>query len=287
MLDTRLDKDLISDPSLYTMLIRVGGDVVDIVIFTPMADNSLIYRSFKSQNEEADVASRLEEVVYDNPLMLSEFRRVVILTGNNNYTLIPAELAAADPRAGEQTYRFLYPDYEGPVETAPTSMNNATIVYGLEKRLAGFIRRTYPTATVMPHILPLLRYLNTRSGRSNSPRMLVNLRSAGEDEHQHPGRGQADIIVVAAGSLRQAVTVEFKCIDDLVYRILSSVQANSLDPRTDSILLAGDRDLREEISPILRKYHARVMPVIFPPEMFKAGREAMNAPFDLIVTPLI
>ena len=67
---------------------------------------------------------------------------------------------------------------------------------------------------------------------------------------------------------------------------MSSIQ-HSLDPLTDSILLSGDRDLREQLNQMLRAYHARVMPVIFPPEMFKAGREAMSAPFDLIVAPLV
>jgi hypothetical protein len=44
--------------------------------------------------------------------------------------------------------------------------------------------------------------------------------------------------------------------------------------------------LREAIMPELRRYINYVMPVIFPSAMFRAGREAMNAPFELIVLPL-
>lgn len=276
MIDTRLDKDLISDPSIYTMLIRVVRETVDVVIFSPMADNSLIYRSFKSQDDAAETASKLEEVVYDNPLMLADFRRVVILTTGTEYILIPSELTDTDRAAGEQTFKIFYPDWDGLIETSATPLHNATIVYGIARRTASFISRTYPNATVMPHVLPLMRYFSSRSGRSNSPRLLVNLRP-----------GQADLIATSGNNLRQAVTIGFKCTADLVYHILSSVQANGLDPHSDSIMLAGDRELRDELTSTLRNYHARVMPVIFPPEMFKAGREAMNAPFDLIVTPLV
>lgn len=276
MIDSRLDKDLVSDPSIYTMLIRAGRDAVDVVIYSPMVDNSLIYRSFAKNETSGDVASRLEEVVYDNPLMLADFRRTVLLVTGPSYTLVPSELIETDPQAGTLAYRFLYPDAEGSVETRATPFHNASIVYGIDRRLTGFIGRTYPTATVIPHILPLMKYFVARSGRSNSPRMLVNLRS-----------GDADMLVVAGTNLRQAVTISFRNTADLVYHILSSARAAGLDPLTDSILLSGDRDLREQLNQMLRAYHARVMPVIFPPEMFKAGREAMSAPFDLIVAPLV
>ena len=59
-----------------------------------------------------------------------------------------------------------------------------------------------------------------------------------------------------------------------------------MSPTNDELFITGSTTTRETITPILRKHLSFVMPVIFPSEMFKAGKEAMKAPFDLIVIPL-
>jgi hypothetical protein len=51
-------------------------------------------------------------------------------------------------------------------------------------------------------------------------------------------------------------------------------------------LVCGDVALREQIMPELRRFVNYVMPVIFPSTMFRAGKEALNAPFELILLPL-
>ena len=57
-------------------------------------------------------------------------------------------------------------------------------------------------------------------------------------------------------------------------------------PDDAETMLAGSAKLREQVSPILRQFPAQVMPVIFPSEMFRAGKESLSSPFDLIILPL-
>lgn len=274
MLENRLDKDLIQDASLYVMLVRLSRTAVDVVIYSPLVDNSLIYRSFPTAGADGEVRA-LENVVYDNPLMLADFRSRIILTDSPRWSLCPSEWLEDGHEAADAMLRIQWPDMDGTVHTAPTTFHGVEIAYSVDSRMAGFVQRTFPGTIIEPHILPLLRYCSSRMGRANSRRMLVNLRQS-----------DADIVVADGASLRQGVTVSFNTTADLLYRILSSAQAAGLDPRADELLLCGSRSMREELTPMLRTYHARVMPVIFPPEMFRAGREAMNAPFDLIITPL-
>lgn len=274
MLENRLDKDLIQDASLYVMLLRLSRTAVDVVIYSPLVDNSLIYRSFPTSGSDSEVRA-LENVVYDNPLMLADFRSRIILTDSPRWSLCPSECLDDDSRCADAMMRLQWPDMDGESHSASTSFHGVEIVYSVDSRLAGFVKRTFPGTIIEPHILPLLRYCSSRMGRANSKRMLVNLRPT-----------EADILVADGSSLRQGVTVNFNTTSDLLYHILTSAQAAGLDQRADELLLCGSRQLREELTPMLRTYHARVMPVIFPPEMFRAGREAMNAPFDLIITPL-
>lgn len=73
---------------------------------------------------------------------------------------------------------------------------------------------------------------------------------------------------------------------DAIYYIMACRDMLKLDAQDNELLIAGDNSLRDAITPTLREYLAYVMPVIFPSSMFKAGKDAMKAPFDLIVLPL-
>ena len=95
-----------------------------------------------------------------------------------------------------------------------------------------------------------------------------------------------DLLAFGKDSLLLANTFRYRDPMDAVYYILACRQSLGLDAGSDELFLAGDKGVRETITPTLREYLAYVMPVIFPSAMFKAGKEALNAPFDLIVLPL-
>ncbi len=59
-------------------------------------------------------------------------------------------------------------------------------------------------------------------------------------------------------SLLQANTFLFSNPMDAVYYILASRSRHGLDPYNDEILLTGDQNIREEVTPVLRKYVSRV-----------------------------
>ncbi|MDE6370500.1 MAG: DUF3822 family protein [Duncaniella sp.] len=267
-----LDRDLIENTALYDMLVRIGDESVDVVVYSAMSDGSLTYRSY-AVAEKMGLVRALEEVVYDNPLMLREFRRVYMLIDTPRYAMMPAGL---DEAAIATAYTAMYPDVSrNAVRHALTGTRNAVVAYSAEPELEGFIGRTFTGATLLPHMAPLVRYLASKAGRGNTRRMICNLR-----------RNSMDVVVLDGSNLLQGNTFRFRNEADAVYYILASRVANGLDPLADELLLAGDTGVRDRITPLLRTYVARVMPAIFPPQMFSAGKDAMQAPFDLIVTPL-
>ena len=271
MLEGKLDKDMVADTAICDMLVRVSAGRVDVAVYSVVSDNSLVYRSF-AVSSPASLLKTLEEVVYDNPLMLCEFRKVHILVDTLDYMMIPASTGEADAR---EMFMTMHPGYDGTVELCDTSTRNAVVVYGIDRDLSGFLHRTFVGATVMPHILPLTRYFSSKPGRGNSRRMICNFRQSA-----------MDIVVLDGNSMLQANTFTFRAPMDAVYYILASRSLHGLDPYGDELLLAGDQQLREEVAPVLRTYISRVMPALFPPQMFRAGKEAMKAPFDMVVAPL-
>lgn len=268
-----LDKSLVSDPTICNLLLRVGTGRLDVAVYSVVHDNSLIYRSVSLDPAASDMLKAVEDTVYDNPLLLSDFRRIYCLLETDRTMVVPLE--ADDPALCRNMFKAVHPDFAGEVLESSTSTRNARILYGPDEALIGFIRRTFHGVTIDSHLSPLCRYFASKPGRGNSRRVICNFR-----------REAVDVVILDGNMLMLANTFRYNSPMDAVYYILASWKSLGLDVHTDELLLAGDQGVREEIVPTLRRFLARVMPVIFPPQMFRAGRESMRAPFDLIVTPL-
>lgn len=266
-----LRKDLIADTSICNLLMRVGRERFDVAIYSVVSDNSFIYRSFPLVSATRQPMGMLEDAIYDNPLLLADFRRAYCIVESQRMLTVPSEIEESARLLGLQ-----WPDYGGETRVSGNGTSNSIFVWGMDAALAGFMRRTFPsTLQTDCHLAPLTRYFAARPGRGNSVRAIANLRP-----------GSMDILILRGPHLLMANTFRFDKTIDALYYIMAARDSLGLDPQVDEMLLTGHQPLREELSPLLRQYIARVMPVIFPPQMFKAGMEALSAPFDLIVTPL-
>ncbi|MDE5750579.1 MAG: DUF3822 family protein [Duncaniella sp.] len=272
----RLEKELVSDPSICNLLMRVGSDTLDVALYSVTGDNSLLYRSYPLADPSRSRVAVIEDTLYDNPLLLSDFRRTYCIVETPLSLTVPIEGAEPDGEEMRALFRATWPDTEGEVAVSRNATANSAFVYDLPRDLTGFMRRTYPSGlTIESHLTALTRYFATRPGGGNSTRAVANLRP-----------GSLDMIVLSGPRLRMANTFACPHITDALYYILAARKQLGLDAQTDAMLLAGNQGMREQLTPMLRKYIARVMPVIFPPQMFRAGKEALDAPFDMIVSPL-
>lgn len=273
MTNGTLDKDLITNPDMWNLLLRLSPSELHVVAYSIVEDNSLIYRRFPLDGNSGSYLRTLEEVIYDNPMLLSDFRRVYCVIQTSTHVIAPADYTS------EADHGLLlnasHPDFKGSIFTDPTGTRNAIIISGIESDLSAFLHRTFHNAIISSHLSPLCRFFSAKAGKSNSMKMLVNLRES-----------SLDVIIMQGGNLMLANTFSFTDPMDAAYYILACRNRIGLDPHNDELLLAGDTGVREKFLPVLRTYLARVMPAIFPPQMFKSGKDAMIAPFDLIVTPI-
>lgn len=272
-MEDALDKNLVSDTSICNLLIRIGKGRLDVAVYSVVHDNSLIYRSFALGADGEDELRSLESTIYDNPLLLGEFRRTFCLVDTGNSMAVPAEIEAeADRRS---VFLAAHPDFDGEILTSSTGARNTALVFGLPGSLAGFLRRTFHGVGIDTHLSTLCRYFASRAGRGNSRRMVCNFR-----------RDTVDVIVIHGTDILLANTFSFKAPVDAVYYIMAVRKSLGLDPMADDLMLSGNQEIRNEITPMLRQFINRVMPVIFPPQMFRTGRESLRVPFDLIIAPI-
>lgn len=273
MTNGSFDNIRVENPEICNLLLRISRDTLHAVIYSIVEDNSLIYRRIVLDPNATSQLQAIETVIYDNPILLSDFRQVICVIEAPELTIVPAEeLSEADFR---QFFKSAFPKSELSMETDGTGTGNATILMGIEPDLKGFLNRTFHRIKIVSHLGSICHYFASKAGQGNKIRMIANIRQK-----------SLDVIALDGHQLLMANTFSAGTPEDTAYYILACRERLGLNAQTDELLLAGDQAMRDALTPILRTYIARVMPVIFPPQMFKAGKDAMLAPFDLIVTPL-
>lgn len=272
-IDTPLTKELVQRPEMWQLSMRLSPTALDVLLYSPAENNSLIYRQFQLDPTCENSLAELEDAVYANPLLLEGFGRISMVVDTSTVLPVPAEIDNPDDR--ETLMETVFPDFTGRIFTNPTGAPDATLLFGVDEDVAGFIERTFFDVRIYHHLSPLSCYFMTSGRRANNCRVYANLRDKA-----------VDLIAIDHGKLLMINTMSFETAADAVYYILACYHAASLDMMTTELLVSGSTTMRDEVVPVLRNYIASVMPVIFPSAMFKAGRDALKAPFDLIVLPL-
>lgn len=266
-----LAKDLIADPTRHRLSLLIDPRRVDVAVYAPSEDSSLIYRSIELDPAAKSPQAALEDAIYDNPLLLSQFRRIDCLIDSERFVIVPRERVAEAP----DMLAALYGDER--FETLCDTIDNsgATLATAVPRSLMGFLKRTFATPRISHRLTPLCRYFGHRTRFGNSGQLHVHLRE-----------GACDIIAVASQGIVVANTFRTSAAADAAYFTLAVAREIDFDADSDRILVSGNSAQREELMATLRRYVAFVMPLIFPSDMLRVGREAMDAPFELIAGAL-
>ena len=292
---TAADNHVLDTPHLWRMGLCVSDSddfrTLDAVVFSTVGAAPLSRLAIPMDTAGQDSLSALEEAVYANPILLNDFGRTDILVRATRFVIVPDDPDASAETdhaialsAGLLTDDISRPPVPGGYQTMSSAIPSAgvRIVYALPQPLAGFLRRTFPTARFHHHLAPLAHFFHAKSTSGNARKLFV---------HFHPGagigRGHADILSFGRdGTPTVLTTLAFACPMDAVYYILATGGGASFRPEADELMVSGDPELRKAIVPLLRKFVNYVMPVIFPSEVFRLGKEAIHAPFPLILIPL-
>ena len=257
----------------WRLALRVAGDRVLLAAYSDVEQDSLLCREILLDGGEEERLRVLENCVYDNQLLLQDYKRVTIALTSRQFMLVPAAMSDEAARAA---HAALYGDRAGDtvVDEAPGA--GVKIVYGLQPGLLRFIERTFDRPTVHHHLWAVIEHFAARSKGASVSREMVYL-------HE----GWADVCVTVNGAFAFANSYSCPVADDAAYYALNAWRQLGLDPEGDEMQLIGDRQVRDAIAPVLRNYVKYVMPAIFPAASMRMGHDAVKAPFDLILLLLL
>lgn len=270
--------ETLEDSRQWRLYFRIGAKGFDALLFNPAPDQPMRCVSHKLA-PEADLLPALEAFVYDNPLLLSDFGSVTVAVETPHFVLTPQSV-----KSGDMAHEILAESFpEGTIDgTAVNDVTNCltatpiNVTFQLEEKLLTFLRRTFHNPKIVHHLTPLLNYFASRRKEGNYARTYVQV-----------SENSIDIIIFRESAVGLCNRFSYNDLDDAVYYILAARQSvGDLDPDKDEIYLCGDRNLRLQLTGRLEKFVKNILPVIFPPALFRKAREVMDAPFDLILMPI-
>lgn len=270
------DKPVINNPELCRLAVQIGDDAIDAVVTSRVTDNSLVWRHIPLDPADTDHLKAVENAIYDNTWLLADYGSVNVLVDTDRIMLFPAEHADADSIADD--FAEVYPNDDiaiittrlGRAEGAPVA------AVAIDAPLAAFINRTFNNPAVTAPLIPLATYFGIKKHLGNSGKL-----------HVHLAQGRTTVIAYAGTRLLMANTFRVNTATDSLYYVLAAARWLNFDTDADSMPVSGDAKLRDELMPMLRRYVTSAMPLIFPAALFKAGKDAMLAPFQLVLLPLI
>lgn len=268
-----LTKESVTDTTYSRLDLRLGASALDVMIYNPLEDSSLICRHSALPDEMTERRKAMESYIYDNPLLLSNFKSVTAIVENRTFMTVPTPVAdACQPLS-------LLREADNDIDSRSAVLRDelpqfgATILTPVDQPTVNFMQRTFPNIRLHNALYPFIRYCHANLTKGHTMKTFINIRP-----------NSLDIIVMSSSMLYLVNRFEYRDINDAAYYILNSTEEVQED--ISEILIGGSRDQRDALMPLLRKFRAYVMPMIFPSAMFRAGADAMKAPFDLIILPL-
>lgn len=244
------------------------------VVICPLDGDSTLHQFSIPLDPTADTSKALEDAIYATPMLLGDYDSISVTVATDNFTPVPTGLAeVSDSVCG------LTDESSGQILMADQVNDSLQIIWSFDRKLYNFIERTFRNCPVRCSVTPLVRYFQRKTLRGNSGKVFAHLHG--------PASQIMDLFVFGADGQPRLITTK-KCMTeaDKVYFILAAIQISGLSRTEDEVQICGDTGGRDTLLPLLRRYVRHAVPVIFPSEAFRMGREALAAPFPLIVQNL-
>lgn len=267
-----LDKETVKSPQRSRLGLSLDRGTLHVLIKDSIAD-APVYARFQLDMSLGSATKALEEIIYNNPVLLSDFAKVDVVLHSTDFVSVPDDIVKSGMEFSEAVVNASIADADSENSAtfeAPVQGSGATIIANDDRDLINFIRRTFNNPTITHSLAVLAQYYITASTLGTAGKMYVNL---------HDDR--LDIAIFGDEGLSLLNTFSYDDPMDAIYYIMATRSSLGIDQTSGELFLSGEASLRETITPTLRSYLGYVMPLVMPAQLIRAGAAAMEAPFDL------
>ena len=259
----------IEHPEAWELLVSIDDRQVDYILYTPSVTGSLAIGQVAPAD---DSLQSLEDAIYDTPELLDEYKRVRVVVHSPHFVMVPMATSDDDCRLMALT---AFPEDDGDVSICELPLNDVKIAFLMPRGMQAFLGRTFDNPDVCLHLKPLCEYFAELNRGNDSSRMFLHLTDM-----------RMDMAIYQEGALVCSNSYPFDEASDATYFVLNAWRAHGMDQLIDELHLIGDSEMRAVMTPLLREYVKQVMPAVYPAAALRLGRNAMQAPLDLILLAL-
>lgn len=233
--------DLTDSKNLH-LLLAINPDGLRAYFYNKESGETTEYMHKSWHDNETNPLSQIEDAVYDCPDILNDFSTTVIIESDK---LILAPLSQSDNEEdAEMLLNYVY--NEENIDLFTETVGDKKIIYSTAKGLKSFLNRTFSTEDIHCHLSPIINFC--RNTLTVGEQMFVNLR-----------KNRLDIAAFRNGNLLTANTFDWKEISDAAYYILNAWSISDFNQQEARLNITGNKNLRDELTSILRKYINYVM----------------------------
>ena len=259
----------IQHPEAWELLVSIEDRRVDYILFTPAVAGSLQI-GYASRTD--DSLKALEDAFYDTPELLNEYKRVRVVVHSSHFVLFPPDTSDEDCI---QLLKMAFPADDGDAMVSKMPLNGVKMAYMMPRGMQAFLGRTLNFPEVYHHLYPMCEHFKSLNRSDDLSRMFLNLNAE-----------SMDVVIYRKGTFLCANSYQFTNAQDAAYFALNAWRTHGLDQLTDELQLTGDRTMRAAMTPMLREFVKFVMPAVYPASAMQLGRNAMQAPLELILQAL-
>ena len=267
-----LNKDTVKSPQRSRLGLCLDRERLHVLIKDSIAEIP-VYCSFQLDMSLGSVTKALEEIVYNNPILLSDFAKVDVTLRSPDFMLIPDALGAYGVEFIESMADTAMADTATESMAtleSPVARTGCSLIVRESRDVVDFIRRTFNNPTIAHSLAVLASHYVKSSPLGTSDKMYINMYD-----------DKLDIAIFGERGLSLLNTFAYADPMDAVYYIMATRSELGLDQTSGEIFIYGDAPLRDAVTPTLREYLGYVMPLVPPTPIIRGGAPAKEAPFDL------
>ena len=275
MIEGKLEKDFITQPELWRLALMVSDRELSVALYPPVAREEILWRNFTLDRDTPDRLKAIEDIVYDNPLLLCDFKRVDCIVDSKEFMILPETVTDDDMNLFLSSGGF-DDDLSSSVISSPAE--NTRLLQAMDTKVCSFLKRTFYNITFRSKVSLLASYFI--SSTDNMPARKALALTNGD---------RLTFLGAEGHRLLAANEFEFRRPADAAYYILASMKQLGMEPDDPEVALAVRRDINDDensINALLKPYVRNIMTIPFPMLRYRASRSTLLIPFPLLLLPI-
>ncbi|MBD5174055.1 MAG: DUF3822 family protein [Bacteroidales bacterium] len=254
-----LSRDLIAQPERWRCALEIDRDSIEVAMLPDADADQLIHKSLPLR-PNIPMEKAVQEAIYANPLLLSEFAQIDVLVDSPDFCIVPK--ATAQAVDAEQILATAAINLDRKSAEMCDATPECSIAFAINTPLAGFLRRTFFNFNLHHILAPII---------ANPPANNALFAAI------TPGK----IILTATflSKLLYANILRCENAEDATY-FITAVSKN-LPMKSLPVLISGQSEFARKVEQYLTRYLCAPEHIEIPSNLIRFGAEVTALPQPL------